>query len=339
MTYVTYAIARAILAVPACGASYPSPLPSDALAAGKGWGNETAFASEARGGQSKPACRALTNESAQDGGVERRDAVGRRYSEHLSDRDLLTLARGRADQVPSLRRHPALVLDLLDRPAVADAILLTHRDEPSRFSYISPFLVFAAAVHRTSNALIGRSYVTDRAGSRPPLPLLDGATLAAFAAEPEHRLFLAELLASYARLASGVMWQRGWRWQRWDELDLPRLAALTEALPADERPGVWRRIGDGALFLAGVFPDYAQRSLGLIEISRLQRATGLRLSTAQGPVSQLLEELAGRAYQRAGGSVPFAIAESPQLARRVLTLVADRFLFPIPSDWLSTPGA
>jgi hypothetical protein len=138
------------------------------------------------------------------------------------------------------------------------------------------------------------------------------------------------------------MWQRGergWRWQRWDELDLPRLAALTEALPADERPGVWRRIGDGALFLAGVSPDYAQRSLGLIELSRLQRATGLRLSTAQGPVSQLLEELAGRAYQRAGGSVPFAIAESPQLARRVLTLVADRFLFPIPGDWLSTPGA
>ena len=143
---------------------------------------------------------------------------------------------------------------------------------------------------------------------------------------------MADLLTSYARLASGVVWrrgERGWRQQRWDELDLSHLAALREALPVTEQPGIWRRIGDGALFLAGVFPEYAERSLGLVEITRLQRVTGLRLSSARGPVSELLEELAGRAYQRAGSSVPRAVVESPQSARRVLTLVADRYLFPI----------
>jgi hypothetical protein len=267
--------------------------------------------------------------------VEEREAVGRRYGEHLSDHDLLTLAGGRAEQVPMLRRQPALVVDLLDRPAVADAVLAARHNEPGQFSYISPFLVFAAAVHRTSNALVGRSYVTDRTGPRSRLPVFDGPALAAFATEPRHRLFLAELLASYARLASGVVWrrgERGWQRQRWDELDLVRLAALREALPADEQPGVWRRIGDGALFLAGVFPEYAERSLGLVEIARLQRATDLRLSTAQGPVAELLEELAGRAYQRAGASVPRAVVESPRSARRVLTLVADRYLFPFAAD-------
>jgi hypothetical protein len=136
------------------------------------------------------------------------------------------------------------------------------------------------------------------------------------------------------------VWRRGeggWRRQRWDELDLPRLATLREALPADEQPGVWRRIGDGALFLAGgVFPEYAERSLGLVEIARLQRATGLRLSTAEGPISELLEELAGRAYQRVGGSVPRAVVESPRSARRVLTLIADRYLFPVAAG--STPS-
>ncbi|MDQ4094373.1 MAG: hypothetical protein M3143_13595 [Actinomycetota bacterium] len=267
--------------------------------------------------------------------MEKPEAVGRRYGEHLSDHDLLILAGGRADQVPVLRRQPALVVDLLDRPAVADAVLAARRDEPGRFSYMSPFLVFAAAVHRTSNALVGRSYVADRIGPRSRLPVFDGPALAAFAAEPQHRLFLAELLTSYARLASGVAWrrgERGWRRQRWDELDLPRLAALREALPVDEQPGVWRRIGDGALFLAGVFPEYAERALGLVEIARLQRATGLRLSTAEGPISELLEELAGRAYQRVGGSVPRAVMESPRSARRVLTLVADRYLFPVASD-------
>ncbi|MDQ3763253.1 MAG: hypothetical protein M3460_16935 [Actinomycetota bacterium] len=267
--------------------------------------------------------------------MERREAVGRRYGEHLSDHDLLILAGGRAEQVPVLRREPTLVVDLLDRSAVADALLAARRDEPGRFSYISPFLMFAAAVHRMSNALTGRSYVVDRTGPHFRLPVFDGPALAAFAAEPQHRLFLAELLASYARLASGVVWRRdesGWRQQRWDELDLLRLAALREALPADEQPGVWRRIGDGALFLAGVFPEYAEWSLGLVEIARLQRATGLRLYTAEGPISELLEELAGRAYQRVGGSVPCAVVESPRLARRVLTLVADRYLFPVAAD-------
>ncbi len=274
--------------------------------------------------------------------MDTREAVGRRYGEHLTDHDLLALAGGRADQVPVLRREPTLVLDLLDRPAVADAVLMGRREEPGQFSYLSPFLVFAAAVHQTSNALIGTSYVTDRTGPRARVPVFDGPVLAAFAAEPEHRLFLAELLTSYARLASGAVWrrsQRGWRRQRWDELDLPRLAALLETLPPDQQPGVWRRIGDGALFLAGMFPEYAERSLGLVEVARLQRATGLRLRTAEGTVSELLEELTGRAYQRVGGSVPRAVVTSPRSARRVITLVADRYLFPMGANWLPAPGA
>jgi hypothetical protein len=244
--------------------------------------------------------------------VDEREAVARRYGEHLSDHDLLVLAGGRAEQVPVLRRRPVLVLDLLDRPSVTDAVLAVRRDEPGLFSYLSPFLMFAAAVHRMGNALVGSSYVPDRTGPRSRLPVFDGPVLAAFAAEPQHRLFLAELLASYARLASGVVWR--------------------ETLPPDEQPGLWRRIGDGALFLAGVFPEYAERSLGLVEIARLQHATGLRLDTAEGPISDFLEELAGRAYQRVGGSVPRAVVESPRSARRVLTLVADRYLFPVAAD-------
>jgi hypothetical protein len=87
-----------------------------------------------------------------------------------------------------------------------------------------PFLVFAAAAHPVSSRLVGRSYVADRTGPRTRLPVFDGPVLAAFATEPAHRLFIAELLASYARVASGVVWRResrGWRRQRWNELDLP----------------------------------------------------------------------------------------------------------------------
>jgi hypothetical protein len=185
--------------------------------------------------------------------------------------------------------------------------------------------VFAAAVHRVGATLVGRSYVADRAGPRSRVPVFDAPVLAAFATDPVHRLFLAELLASYARVVSGTVWRRGargWRRQRWNELDLPRLAALMDAVPPPERPGVWRRIGDGALFLAGVFPEYAERTYGDGGLTRLAPLAGPR----EGPVTELLEALAGRAYARAGAAVPPGVVESPHAARRVLALVADHHL-------------
>ncbi|GAA4825147.1 hypothetical protein GCM10023201_09360 [Actinomycetospora corticicola] len=258
-----------------------------------------------------------------------REAVAGRYGEHLTDRDLLALTDDRPDQVPALRRRPELVLDLLDRPAVADAVLSATHDPGERFRYVSPFLVFAAAVHRTANALVGRTSVLDRTGPRARIPVLDGPVLAAFAADPAHRLFLAELLASYARLTSGVAWRRDGRGRprgrRWDELDLPRLAELLADTPEDARPGVWRRIGDGALFLAGVFPEYAERTYGSTGTRHLGRATGFRLAT-DGPVSDLLEDLAARAYRQTRGAVPPGVVDSPRSARRLLTLVADQHL-------------
>src|SRR3954449_7917863 len=217
--------------------------------------------------------------------VDEREAVAERYAEHLTDTDLLTLAGGRREQAAALRAQPSLVLDVLDRPGVAESLLSARAEDPERFTYVSPFLVFAAAVHRASASLVGVTYVPERTGPRSRLPVFDGPQLAAFATVPRHRLFVAELLTSYARVASGVSYSRtarGWRRQRWDELDLPRLAALLDALPAGQRPAVWRRLGDGALFLAGVFPEHVERALGLVEVARLQRATGLRLRSAEG---------------------------------------------------------
>lgn len=142
------------------------------------------------------------------GAVDEREAVAARYAEHLTDADLRALTGGRREQVAALRSQPALVLDLLDRPRVADALLVAGAEDPERFTYVSPFLVFAAAVHRVSSALIGTAYVTERTGPRGRLPVFDGPQLAAFATEPRHRLFLAELLASYARITSGVAYAR-----------------------------------------------------------------------------------------------------------------------------------
>src|SRR5258707_42758 len=69
---------------------------------------------------------------------------------------------------------------------------------------------------------------------------------------PARRYFMVEHLASYTRVMSGPVWvRRGdrWRRQRFSELDAARLAAALDAVPESDRPGIYRRLGDLALFL------------------------------------------------------------------------------------------
>lgn len=82
--------------------------------------------------------------------VDQREAVAQRYAEHLTATDPLTMAGGRPEQAAALRAQPGLLLDMLDRPGVADSLLSPRVEDAARFTYVSPFLVFAAAVPRAS---------------------------------------------------------------------------------------------------------------------------------------------------------------------------------------------
>lgn len=283
------------------------------------------------------------------------DRIGARYLDQLTGADLRTLVH--ADDVPAqeadarvsaLRRQPALVLDVLDRPATSAALLNLVADRGhGGLSFVSPFLVFAAAVHRTAADLSGASYAPERTAPRLRVPVFDGPQLAAYLADSWHRLFLAELLASFARTSSGVVVTRtphGLRRRRWNDLDLVRLAALFEAVPEAQRPGVWRRLGDLALFLAGVFPDALERTVpGPAEAVRLARRTGLPTEPDpdRATGAELLEWFGAMWYRLAADNAVVTAAtavlrdtaEHIHPARRVLNAVADRYLFPLTTDW------
>ncbi len=65
---------------------------------------------------------------------------------------------------------------------------------------------------------------------------------------------------------------------------------LLDALPEPDRPPVWRRLGDLALFLSGVFPAAIERALaGRLEPARLARTTGLAAPPAAGGPAELFE--------------------------------------------------
>jgi hypothetical protein len=106
------------------------------------------------------------------------DEIGARYLAHLTDADLRALVH--ADEVSpteanarvqALRRVPELILDVLDRPGVSAGLLnLASAEDSQRFALISPFLVFAAAIHRIAADLRTAAYAPERATPRLRVP-------------------------------------------------------------------------------------------------------------------------------------------------------------------------
>jgi hypothetical protein len=286
-----------------------------------------------------------------------RFAVGSEYAGHLTDADLGLLASVAADTGPavdasSLRSDPVALLRLLEHPGAFRAVL----GGPGEPVPASPFLVFAVSVQRAAAELESAGHVPERTGPRQRVPLFDAPALRDFLAAPARRLFLAELLASFTRVASGRYRARvggRMRTRRFSELDPVRLAGLLDAVPQAERPGVYRRLGDVTLFLTGVFPDYATaHALGPVNAARLLRAAQLPASQQDrvtGPPGiEFWEHLGARWYRAARDLAPVAtarimvvgeVADRFRQARRVLNHVADQYLFPSGSPWFAPPGA
>lgn len=283
------------------------------------------------------------------------DRTGQGYLEHLTDEDLRVLADSAGltpEQAAELRKSPARLLELADRPELFDQVYGT--EDPTGLVRLSPFLAFVAAVGQARREIASTPYVAERSGSRQLVPVFDAARLAEFLADPRHRLFLAELLASFVRVASGRYYQRtarGWRSRRYSELDPVQLAQLAEQAAPPYRPGMYRRLGDVSLFLTGVFPDYAQQhAFGPFDAARLLRAAGLAADdtglTAAPPI-QLLEHLGQRWYRQAWKLAPVAtdqlavaaqVADRFRDARRVLNHITDRYFARIGNPWFNRPG-
>jgi len=210
-----------------------------------------------------------------------RALAAREYASHLTDADLRLLAPAAPGDGAWLRSDPAALLRLLEDPGTFGTVLSQGPGEgPGGWAVqASPFLIFALLVQRAETDLASAAHVPERTGPRQRVPLFDAPALRDFLADTARRLFLAELLASFTRVASGryrVRVAGRARTRRFSELDPVRLAGLLDAVPEAERPGVYRRLGDVSLFLTGVFPDYVTaRALGPVDAGRLLRAAGL----------------------------------------------------------------
>ncbi|MGH8874292.1 MAG: hypothetical protein ACRDVM_03440 [Acidimicrobiia bacterium] len=276
---------------------------------------------------------------------------GLRYIEHLTERDLEVLleATDPAEASRLLQDDPGLIDRLLSSQDVFDRVY--------RSDGVSPFLVFGLLVHRAAAELDRMDYVPEWVAPRRRLPVFNVAPLRDLLADRSRRLFLAELLASFTRVASDsylVRTRRGMRRRRFSELDPFHLIEIAEAAPAATRPGVHRRLGDVALFLTGCLPDHTgSRRFTFPEMERLAGAVSLDAGSLLALVAGVEEpgrslallEIAGArwyrmahqaAYEMSGAGPPqlAVVADRFHEARRVLNYLADRHLYPFEQDWL-----
>lgn len=267
------------------------------------------------------------------------------YMEHLSEGDLEVLARVAGTRTSSLKQR------IHDRPEVLDEVLANRRlfDEVFEPGHdlcdpgVSTFLAFAVVVNRSALELQHTHYVPEWSGPGRRLPVFDVEPLREFIEDGARRYFLIEFLNSFTTIASGsyvIRTRDGYRRRRFSELDPVRLAELVEQLPPAERAGGYRRLGDVALVLAGVFPDHvANHPLQPAQREQLTQSAAIASEEAlasRGEIGFL--EAAGAGWYRravdsatavlgAGPVILHSVAERFTQARRILNYVSDRFLY------------
>ncbi len=262
--------------------------------------------------------------------------------ESFTDRDVATLAGiagyGSADELrASVRLRPWIMDDLLEEDEVFAAVMDRH-DHPA--NVVSPSLLFAVLAHRVAKELRTADYVHDWAGPRWRLPVFDVEPLHEFLADPGRLSFLARLLASFVAPEPPPVPA--------NPMDMIDLAGWVEAALPDDRVTLFRRLGDLALFLAGVFPDrVGSAPLMPIDAQRLGKTLemtaedilALCSTTSLAPGLDAFDTLGAAWYTAARQAAPTQppvvsdIASRFSSARRVLNVLSDRYLNHIESGF------
>jgi hypothetical protein len=263
------------------------------------------------------------------------------FVERLTEHDLGVLALAddtlvdTADLRRLLAREPNRLESYLGDPRVYERVF----EDKEMIPGLSPILVFALLVHRAMRDLESVSYVSEWTGAGERLPVFDVESLRVFIEDIVRRHLIIEFLSSFTRVTSGSVWvrtRRGYRKRRYSELDPLALAEMVESMPAERRASGYRRLGDVALFLTGVFPDYtARHPLSAVGRARLADFTGVSEREDLGlEYVRFLEVVGSHWYGRAAsssrlhpGREPLAdMAANFTLARRFLNYLADTHL-------------
>jgi hypothetical protein len=201
--------------------------------------------------------------------------------------------------------------------------------DPEILLKVGPYLFFSVLLRSARRELRARTFTAEWLGPRQRVPVFDAHQIAGVLDDGDVLHYLGELLASFTTLVrrrppagAGIREAPGYRrHERFSELNLDHLRRLREEADTLDRFALDRRLGDVALFLAGVFPDSAR---GVVELDEWESESENRYRQAsRDPLARQcgLEEVLTR------------LAEQLHPVRKALNFVADRYLQPLRCGW------
>jgi len=191
---------------------------------------------------------------------------------------------------------------------------------------ISPAMLFSILLRRVRRELAVESYVYEIGARGERIPVFEAAKVVELLSTGVVLDYLVEMLCSFVRTQSGtIYWRERGRWHKraFSDLDLDDLAALCRLCPESQRPAIYKRMADLALFLSGIYPEHAS-----LFVARPRRAFASQRTVGD------YEETGRRFYRltaREAGEFDLRtacekLAEEFTLARRALNTLSDRFL-------------
>ncbi len=247
-----------------------------------------------------------------------------------------TVAPGQRDYedlIRQIRGDPDLLDPMLEDRKVADRLL----GEEEALVRGSPYLLFSVLVRRIWRELENRPFVLERDVRGKTIPVFEAPKVAELLSKAVLREYLVEMLCSFVRTNTAVLYfkERGaWHKRKFSDLDMDDVIALCHVVEPGWKPRLYKRVADIALFLTGVYPDHAVRSL-----QRSPRRFSLERTLPD------YEREGRRFYSIAArepeppwpASVFEALAQKFSLAREALNALSDCYLKPLRERYFDSP--
>lgn len=172
-----------------------------------------------------------------------------------------------AETIASTKHKQQEALKLLkDRPELMDEFLENERifkrlwSEQELIVKISPYMLFQVLLRQVRRDLKGKLYIYEVGLKGERLPVFEAPQVVEFLHEEGILEYLAQMLASFTKTQSAVIyWQEHGQWyrKRFSDIEMDDMIFLARLVEPALRPLLFKRIADIALFLSGIYPQYA----------------------------------------------------------------------------------
>jgi hypothetical protein len=260
---------------------------------------------------------------------------------HLSESDLRflveTVATARRDYdhiANRIRNKEDLLESMLDDPKLTERLF---RNEQALVR-VTPHMLFSVLLRRLRRELEKEAYLLDVDTKGKRIPVFEGPAVAEMLSDKQTRDYLAEMLSSFARTNSGIIYwkERGtWHRRRFSDIDLDDMVELARIIDPEMRPALYKRIADIALFLSGIFPEHAVHSSG----SRKTMFSAKHTLNDYEQVGKRFYNVAARETDQAQWKpVLGTLAEMFTLARLALNSLSDRYVKTLRARYFRSPA-